>query len=45
VWQQREILNAKQAHFAQWIEAEVDAYLRSTGRPTPPVGTGAAGFA
>ncbi|HZZ02033.1 LysR substrate-binding domain-containing protein [Paraburkholderia sp.] len=29
VWQQREILNAKQAHFAQWIEAQVDAYLRS----------------
>ncbi|MGQ7939640.1 LysR substrate-binding domain-containing protein [Paraburkholderia sp. D1E] len=27
VWQQREILNAKQAHFAQWIEAQVDAYL------------------
>ncbi|NMM03483.1 LysR family transcriptional regulator [Paraburkholderia sp. RP-4-7] len=29
VWQQREILNAKQAHFAQWIDAQVDAYLRS----------------
>lgn len=27
VWQQRESLNAKQAHFAQWIEAQVDAYL------------------
>jgi len=31
VWQQREILNAKQAHFAQWIDAQVDAYLRSGG--------------
>jgi len=31
VWQQREILNAKQAHFAQWIEAQVDVYLRSGG--------------
>ncbi|CAE6691911.1 LysR substrate-binding domain-containing protein [Paraburkholderia haematera] len=29
VWQQREILNAKQAHFAQWIDAQVGAYLRS----------------
>ncbi|RKF37454.1 LysR substrate-binding domain-containing protein [Paraburkholderia fungorum] len=29
VWQQREILNAKQAHFAQWIDAQVSAYLRS----------------
>lgn len=29
VWQQREILNAKQAHFAQWIEAQVDAYLHA----------------
>jgi LysR family glycine cleavage system transcriptional activator len=28
VWQQREFLNARQAHFAQWIEAQVDAYLR-----------------
>jgi LysR family glycine cleavage system transcriptional activator len=28
VWQQREILNARQAHFAQWIEGQVDAYLR-----------------
>ncbi|MFL6643446.1 MAG: LysR substrate-binding domain-containing protein [Paraburkholderia fungorum] len=28
VWQQREILNAKQAHFAQWIDGQVDAYLR-----------------
>ena len=31
VWQQRETLNAKQAHFAQWIEAQVDVYLRSGG--------------
>jgi LysR family transcriptional regulator, glycine cleavage system transcriptional activator len=31
VWQQREILNARQAHFAQWIEGEVDAYLRGSG--------------
>jgi LysR family glycine cleavage system transcriptional activator len=31
VWQQREILNARQAHFAQWIEAQVDAYLRGDG--------------
>jgi LysR family transcriptional regulator, glycine cleavage system transcriptional activator len=31
VWQQRETLNAKQAHFAQWIEAQVDGYLRSGG--------------
>lgn len=30
VWQQREILNARQAHFAQWIEAQVDAYLRDS---------------
>jgi LysR family transcriptional regulator, glycine cleavage system transcriptional activator len=29
VWQQREILNAKQAHFAQWIDAQVGAYLRN----------------
>ncbi len=28
VWQQREILSAKQAHFAQWIDGQVDAYLR-----------------
>jgi LysR family glycine cleavage system transcriptional activator len=31
VWQQRDMLNARQAHFAQWIEREVDAYLRSSG--------------
>ncbi|MFM0036163.1 LysR substrate-binding domain-containing protein [Paraburkholderia strydomiana] len=31
VWQQREIPNARQAHFAQWIEAQVDAYLRGDG--------------
>jgi LysR family glycine cleavage system transcriptional activator len=31
VWQQREILNARQAHFAQWIEGQVDAYLRGNG--------------
>ena len=31
VWQQREMLNASQAHFAQWIEGQVDAYLRSGG--------------
>jgi LysR family glycine cleavage system transcriptional activator len=31
VWQQREILNARQAHFAQWIEAQVDVYLRGNG--------------
>ncbi|SIT36014.1 Transcriptional regulator [Paraburkholderia ribeironis] len=31
VWQQRDVLNARQAHFAQWIEGEVDAYLRSSG--------------
>jgi LysR family glycine cleavage system transcriptional activator len=31
VWQQRDILNAGQAHFAQWIEGQVDAYLRGSG--------------
>ncbi|NML30637.1 LysR substrate-binding domain-containing protein [Paraburkholderia antibiotica] len=31
VWQQREMLNARQAHFAQWLEAEVDVYLRESG--------------
>lgn len=30
VWQQREILNASQSHFAQWIEGQVDDYLRSS---------------
>lgn len=29
VWQQRETLTAQQAHFAQWIEGQVDAYLRA----------------
>ncbi|WP_144144449.1 LysR substrate-binding domain-containing protein [Paraburkholderia sp. BCC1884] len=29
VWQQRETLNARQAHFTQWIGGQVDAYLRS----------------
>lgn len=28
VWQQRDLLNARQTHFAQWIEGQVDAYLR-----------------
>lgn len=31
VWQQRETLTAQQAHFAQWIEGQVDAYLRADG--------------
>ncbi|WP_341313241.1 LysR substrate-binding domain-containing protein [Paraburkholderia sp. IMGN_8] len=31
VWPQRESLNAKQAHFAQWIEEQVDEYLREGG--------------
>ena len=31
VWQQREMLNASQAHFAQWIEGQVDTYLHSSG--------------
>ncbi|SDQ28013.1 LysR family transcriptional regulator, glycine cleavage system transcriptional activator [Paraburkholderia fungorum] len=31
VWRQREILDARQAHFAQWIEGQVDAYLRGGG--------------
>jgi hypothetical protein len=35
VWQQREILNARQAHFAQWIEGQVDAYLRESGVSSP----------
>ncbi|ORC47585.1 transcriptional regulator [Burkholderia sp. A27] len=33
VWQQRETLDARQAHFAQWIEGQVDAYLRDSGSP------------
>ena len=37
VWQQREVLNARQAHFAQWIEGQVDAYLRGGGSPTAPI--------
>jgi LysR family glycine cleavage system transcriptional activator len=36
VWQQREILNARQAHFAQWIEAQVDAYLRGNAPSAMP---------
>ncbi|MFB9126364.1 LysR family transcriptional regulator [Paraburkholderia dipogonis] len=31
VWQQRDMLNASQAHFAQWIEGQVDTYLHSSG--------------
>jgi LysR family transcriptional regulator, glycine cleavage system transcriptional activator len=31
VWQQRDMLSAQQAHFVQWIEGEVDAYLRASG--------------
>ncbi|NKJ50915.1 transcriptional regulator [Burkholderia sp. SG-MS1] len=31
VWQQRETLKAGQTHFAQWIEAQVDVYLRGDG--------------
>ncbi|ASL43552.1 Glycine cleavage system transcriptional activator [Burkholderia sp. AD24] len=31
VWQQREMLNARQAHFAQWIEGQVDVYLHGNG--------------
>ena len=31
VWQQREMLNARQAHFAQWIEGQVDLYLHGNG--------------
>ncbi|RDK00588.1 LysR substrate-binding domain-containing protein [Paraburkholderia lacunae] len=31
VWPQRESLNARQAHFAQWIEGQVDEYLRGGG--------------
>jgi len=34
VWQQRETLTAQQAHFAQWLEAEVDAYLRANAALT-----------
>ena len=37
VWQQREILNARQAHFAQWIEGQVDAYLRGSGVPSASI--------
>ncbi|HYS63418.1 MAG TPA: LysR substrate-binding domain-containing protein [Paraburkholderia sp.] len=37
VWQQREILNARQAHFAQWIEGQVDAYLRGSGAPSASI--------
>jgi LysR family glycine cleavage system transcriptional activator len=33
VWQQRESLTAQQAHFAQWIQDEADAYLRADGAP------------
>ena len=35
VWQQREMLNARQAHFAQWIEAQVGAYLRGDAASAP----------
>jgi LysR family transcriptional regulator, glycine cleavage system transcriptional activator len=31
VWRQREILDARQAHFAQWIDGQVEAYLRGSG--------------
>jgi len=34
VWQQRETLSAQQAHFAQWLKAEVDAYLRANAALT-----------
>ena len=34
VWQQRETLSAQQVHFAQWLKAEVDAYLRANAALT-----------
>ncbi|MFL9932550.1 LysR substrate-binding domain-containing protein [Paraburkholderia sp. RL18-103-BIB-C] len=37
VWQQRDVLNARQAHFAQWIEGQVDTYLRGGGLSTPSI--------
>jgi LysR family transcriptional regulator, glycine cleavage system transcriptional activator len=33
VWQPLEIMNTKQTHFAQWIEAQMDAYLRGANPP------------
>ncbi|MFM0060557.1 LysR substrate-binding domain-containing protein [Paraburkholderia phytofirmans] len=40
VWQQREMLNASQTHFAQWIEGQVDTYLRSSGAPAAALRAG-----
>ncbi|WGS50401.1 LysR substrate-binding domain-containing protein [Paraburkholderia sp. D15] len=37
VWQQREILSLRQQHFAQWIEGEVDAYLRENVSAVSPI--------
>ena len=31
VWQQREVLSVKQAHFMEWIDAEVKRYLAGAG--------------
>jgi LysR family glycine cleavage system transcriptional activator len=36
VWQQRDVMSARQAHFAQWIEGQVDAYLRGGGAQMQP---------